>query len=88
MSTLISIILWITFRELCPGPAGHPSTVLESTYQSSRSLGVCDCSSQDPGHAAHCSRCWMTRMISRSFRGINIIKNGTFPSLSVASSII
>ena len=27
-------------------------------------------------------------MISSSFRGINNIKNGTFPSLSVVSSIV
>ena len=38
--------------------------------------------------ADHCSRCWMTRMISSSFRGINNIKNGTIPQLSVASLII
>jgi len=27
-------------------------------------------------------------MINRSFRGINNIKNGTFPSLSIVSSIV
>ena len=36
----------------------------------------------------HCSSCCRTRMINRSFRGINNIKNGTFPSLSIVSSIV
>ena len=45
-------------------------------------------SSRIPATAAHCSSCWTTRMINRSFRGINNIKNGTFPSLSIVSSIV
>ena len=36
----------------------------------------------------HCRRCCSSMITTRSFRGINNIKNGTFPSLSIVSSIV
>ena len=41
-----------------------------------------------PAHADHCRRCCTNITITRSFRGINSNKNGTFPSLSIVSSIV
>ena len=63
------------------------TTNRESKSQSSGSLGVW-AAEPGPGITSHCSSCWTTRMINRSFRGISSNKNGTFPSLSIVSSIV